>query len=92
MRVGGQRLFKQCLKKLHNWRWMASLSQNLIVSKQPWCQIPNLNISTIIDFYLHWGELVLVILRESRGRAVLQQCIVVEQHTDIVEYLHEWRV
>ena len=69
-----------------------NLSQNLIVSKQPWCQIPNLNISTIIDFYLHWGELVLVILRESRGRAVLQQCIVVEQHMDIVEYLHEWRV
>ena len=40
-----------------------------------------------LRFYLHWGELVLVVLGESRGCAIFQQCIVVQQHTDIVKDL-----
>ena len=58
---GGQRTFKQCLKKLHNWRGMASLILAIEISDSDSLSIYNVD-STCETFFIDWPNNHLSIL------------------------------
>ena len=84
-RGGGQRPFKQCLKKLHNWHVMASLMDSI-----PWvrCASGNVLIQTdaqLISFKNHHRH-----YHNNHNPCQLNPGDTVWWHPDLFHHLEEW--
>ena len=66
---------------------LKAFSHHLVASLEPFHQFVKLDFLCSDDVYLHWGELVLVVLGKRRGCTIFKQRIVIEQDANIIEDL-----
>ena len=66
---------------------LKALSHHPVASLEPFHQFVKLDFLCTDDVYLHWGELVLVVLGKHRGCTIFKQRVVIEQDANIIEDL-----